>query len=88
MFVLAAPLDYRTNLTFAVSYRGPWLDGVGVAIFLFNICLFIMNCVLISIRFHLRPGSFMNAFTDQTESLFIPSFVSKTTSSQNPRYLD
>jgi voltage-gated anion channel len=88
MFVLATPSDCQTNLTFAVSYRGPWLDGVGVAIFLFNICLFIMNCVLISIRFHLRPGSFMNAFTDQTESLFIPSFVSKPPHCKKTRYLD
>lgn len=73
-FAMTMATGGLANVLHSLSYRGPWLDGVGVAIFLFNICLFIMNCVLISIRFHLRPGSFMNAFTDQTESLFIPSF--------------
>lgn len=52
-----------------------WITGIGVAFFLFNLCLFIMNCVLISIRFHLRPGSLRDSFTDQVESLFIPAFV-------------
>lgn len=27
-------------------------------------------------RFHLRPGSFKKSFTDQTETLLIPAFVS------------
>ncbi|KAG7102137.1 hypothetical protein HYQ44_017947 [Verticillium longisporum] len=58
----------------SLSYRSAWLDGVGIAFFIFNILLFITNCGLLLARFRLRPGSFMNSFTDQMESLFIPSF--------------
>ena len=58
----------------------PWqpagLIGVGTMFFIFNLCLFVLNCVLISMRFYLRPGSFVQSFTDQLESLFVPSFVS------------
>jgi hypothetical protein len=49
--------------------------GVGKFFFLLNIALFLTNCILISTRFCLRPGSFMHSFTDQVESLFIPAFV-------------
>lgn len=59
-----------------VPWRTDWIYGIGVFFFLLNICLFLMNCILISIRFGLRPGSFTNSFTDQVESLFIPAFVS------------
>ncbi|ROT43559.1 hypothetical protein SODALDRAFT_42114 [Sodiomyces alkalinus F11] len=62
------------NVIYVLSYRTDWLDGIGLAFFLFNIFLFILNCALITIRFCLQPGSFMDSFTDQTESLFIPSF--------------
>jgi hypothetical protein len=53
-----------------------WLDVLGIAFFLLNLFLFVMNCVLITMRFHLRPGTFLNSFTDQLESLFIPAVVS------------
>ncbi|KAM0286047.1 hypothetical protein ACHAQH_001055 [Verticillium albo-atrum] len=58
----------------SLSYRSAWLDGVGIAFFIFNMVLFVTNCGLLLTRFRLRPGSFMNSFTDQMESLFIPSF--------------
>lgn len=35
-----------------------------------------MNCVLITMRFIMVPGSFMHSFLDQVESLFIPAVVS------------
>ena len=41
-----------------------------------NLILFIMNCVFITMRFRMKPGSFTRSFTDQVESLFIPAFVS------------
>lgn len=59
-----------------VPYKAAWIEGIGVAFALLNIALFVMNCVLITIRFHLRPGSFIGSFTDQVESLFINAFVS------------
>ncbi|KAI1214421.1 voltage-dependent anion channel-domain-containing protein [Annulohypoxylon truncatum] len=56
-------------------YQADWLWYIGLVFFLFNICLFIMNCVLITMRFVMVPGSFMHSFLDQMESLFIPSVV-------------
>ncbi|KAF4126417.1 Pfam:C4dic mal tran, partial [Geosmithia morbida] len=59
----------------SVPSQPDWLVGVGLFFFLLNICLFLMNCALISMRFYLRPGSFTNSFTDQIESLFTPAFL-------------
>jgi tellurite resistance protein TehA-like permease len=58
-----------------VPYKVSWIDHIGLAFFFFNLCLFVMNIILISMRFYLRPGSFTNSFTDQMESLFISSCV-------------
>ena len=49
---------------------------MGVFFCLLNITLFVLNCILLCSRFILRPGTFISSFTDQFESLFIPSFVS------------
>ncbi|KAI0834286.1 voltage-dependent anion channel-domain-containing protein [Hypoxylon sp. FL0890] len=59
-------------------YRADWIWYIGLIFFLFNIFLFIMNCILITMRFVMVPGSFMHAFLDQTEALFIPSVVVST----------
>ncbi|KAI1402001.1 voltage-dependent anion channel-domain-containing protein [Hypoxylon fuscum] len=56
-------------------YRADWLWCIGLIFFLFNLCLFVMNCVLITMRFVMVPGSFVHSFLDQTESLFIPAVV-------------
>jgi len=60
----------------SVPFRSQWLTIVGLVFFFLNIVLFIINCIVISLRFHWRPGSFVHSFKDQFESLFIPSFVS------------
>ncbi|KAJ1338427.1 Voltage-dependent anion channel [Microdochium nivale] len=57
------------------GYQANWLYNVGLVFYLFNLSLFVMNCVFISMRFSMTPGSFVQSFTDQLESLFIPSFV-------------
>lgn len=71
-----------TLLTAAIpvwtGYKADWLYYLGLSFFLFNLILFIVNCVLISIRFALLPGSFIDSFKDQVESLFIPAVVSFT----------
>jgi tellurite resistance protein TehA-like permease len=63
------------NIIHSLKWTAPWLRGIGLFFFFLNIVLFIMNCVLICTRFHLRPGSFINSFTDQIESLFISASV-------------
>ncbi|KAI1471008.1 voltage-dependent anion channel-domain-containing protein [Daldinia caldariorum] len=64
-----------SNVLYSIwtPYRADWLWYIGLVFFFFNICLFIMNCVLITMRFVMVPGSFLHSFLDQTESLFIPA---------------
>ena len=59
-----------------MPFQARWLTGIGLFFFMLNLCLFLLNCVMISIRFRLHPGSFTHSFTDQVESLFIPALVS------------
>ncbi|KAK4101538.1 hypothetical protein N658DRAFT_425452 [Parathielavia hyrcaniae] len=63
------------NVLYSIPYRSEWLTGIGLAFFFLNLCLFVINCVLISMRFYWRPGSLMASFTDQFESLFISAIV-------------
>ncbi|KAK4202626.1 putative transporter [Triangularia verruculosa] len=63
------------NVLHSIPYESHWLTGIGLFFYFLNICLFILNCVLISLRFHWRPGSFVESFTDQMESLFISSII-------------
>lgn len=69
---------YMRRLTdlIQVVYRPEWVTGLGIFFCLLNIVFFLANCVFLSMRFYLRPGSLTKSFTDQVESLFIPAFVS------------
>ncbi|XXG96293.1 Protein phosphatase 2C 6 [Hypoxylon texense] len=68
-------------------YRAEWLWYIGLIFFLFNLCLFFMNCVLITMRFVMVPGSFMSSFLDQMESLFIPAVPSAVRVSCQSSYM-
>lgn len=61
----------------AVPYRSDWLRILGVIVFFFNICLFLMNCTFLTLRFRWNPGSLVNSFLSPSESLFIPACVRK-----------
>ncbi|TVY75873.1 Malic acid transport protein [Lachnellula suecica] len=63
------------NVLHAIPYRSDWLTIVGTVVFLFNLVLFLCNCILITLRFHWVPGSFKACFLSQSESLFIPASV-------------
>ncbi|KAK4142958.1 malic acid transport protein [Dichotomopilus funicola] len=63
------------NVLHSIPYESNWLTGIGLAFFFLNILLFVANCVLISLRFYWRPGSLVDSFNDQFESLFISSIV-------------
>ncbi|KAL2185170.1 C4-dicarboxylate transporter/malic acid transport protein [Thermothelomyces heterothallicus CBS 203.75] len=58
--------------------RSQWLTGIGLGFFFLNLCLFVMNCILISLRFYLRPGSLVDSFTDQFESLIATILITIT----------
>ncbi|KAL1878561.1 hypothetical protein VTK73DRAFT_7826 [Phialemonium thermophilum] len=62
------------NALHSVPFGSRWITGLGFFFYFLNMLLFIMNCVMITLRFHWRPGSFITSFTDQFESLFIPAF--------------
>ena len=58
-----------------VPFRFPGLDIIGTIFFLFNVLLFIINVILISLRFYLFPETFKASFLHPTESLFAPAAV-------------
>ncbi|KAK1772394.1 voltage-dependent anion channel-domain-containing protein [Phialemonium atrogriseum] len=62
------------NVLHSIPFRSRWLTILGLIFFLLNICLFLTNCVLITLRFCWQSGSFITSFTDQVESLFVPAF--------------
>ncbi|KAG6024598.1 hypothetical protein E4U41_001731 [Claviceps citrina] len=62
------------NVLHASYYRAGWITIVGLCFCLLNMAFFVMNCILLSCRFYMRPGTFTRSFTDQVESLFIPAF--------------
>ncbi|KAK3989775.1 malic acid transport protein [Cladorrhinum sp. PSN332] len=66
------------NVLHSIPYKSEWLTAIGLAFFFLNLCLFITNCVLISLRFYWKPGSFVESFTDQFESLFISAIIVST----------
>lgn len=77
------PLQPRCRTSLAdgkitVPYKSDWLVGIGLAFFFLNLCLFAINCVMITLRFILHPGSLIRSFYDQVESLFISAIVSQT----------
>ncbi|KAK5636561.1 hypothetical protein RRF57_012273 [Xylaria bambusicola] len=51
------------------TYELRWLEGIGITFFLLNLVLFILNCILITMRFIMVPGSLMHSFLDDVESL-------------------
>ncbi|KAK3724195.1 hypothetical protein LTR37_001320 [Vermiconidia calcicola] len=63
----------RSHLT--VPYRFPGLYSIGCIFFLFNICLFIFNITMISLRFRYYPSTFVASILHPTESLFVPAWL-------------
>ena len=58
-----------------VPFRFRGLDTIGTLFFLFNIVLFLINVVMISLRFRYHPETFKASFLHPTESLFFPASV-------------
>ncbi|KAI9797282.1 MAG: hypothetical protein M1833_005578 [Piccolia ochrophora] len=63
------------NVIHSVPFRFTGLYAIGCAIFIFNIVLFILVTVGISLRFYFYPFKFRESFMHPTESLFIPASV-------------
>ena len=58
-----------------VPFRFRGLETNGVFFFLLNIVLFIVNVMMISLRFYFHPETFKASILHPTERLFIPAAV-------------
>ncbi|KAL1837650.1 hypothetical protein VTJ49DRAFT_3549 [Mycothermus thermophilus] len=63
------------NMIHSLPGQPQWLVSIGLVFFFLNLVLFVANCVLITLRFIFRPGSLVQSFYDQVESLFISSII-------------
>lgn len=74
-FTMTMATGQMANVLYAVPYRFPGLYTIGVIVFLFNICLFVFNIVMITLRFRFYPSTFWDSIKHPSESLFVPAAV-------------
>ena len=67
--------DLEADRADIVPFRFPGLTTVGIVFFLLNILLFIINIIMISLRFYCYPETFRASILHPTERLFIPAAV-------------
>ncbi|KAF7882799.1 uncharacterized protein EAF02_006162 [Botrytis sinoallii] len=72
-FTLTMATGGIANVLYSIPYRSNWLRIVGEIVFFLNLIFFVMNCILISLRFKWNPGSFSKSFLSPSESLYIPA---------------
>ncbi|CAD6450366.1 f9475de9-8f0e-41d3-993f-d28293b1ffa5 [Sclerotinia trifoliorum] len=72
-FTLTMATGGIANVLHSIPYRSNWLQILGEVVFLLNLAFFIMICVLMSLRFKWKPGSFSKSFLSPSESLYIPA---------------
>ncbi|KAK0107123.1 hypothetical protein ONS95_003829 [Cadophora gregata] len=63
------------NAINSIPFKFKGLNTIGNMFLILTIVLFITCCILITIRFYSRPGSFKQSFLEPSESLFIPASV-------------
>ncbi|KAH8685415.1 voltage-dependent anion channel-domain-containing protein [Tricladium varicosporioides] len=61
------------NMLHSIPYGSNWLRIIGTVVFLFNITLFIINSICLTLRFQWNKGSLKASFTSPSESLFAPA---------------
>ena len=72
---LAPVYDWRISDIELVPFRFRGLYAIGVIFVLLNIVLFIINIVMISLRFYIHPETFKASILHPTERLFLPASV-------------
>ncbi|KAL3445994.1 voltage-dependent anion channel [Aspergillus insuetus] len=60
-----------STLLYALPYNGTWLYWISVVIFALNVLLFIIVCVISTLRYTLYPEIFKVMITHPTQSMFI-----------------
>ncbi|KAL8865059.1 MAG: hypothetical protein Q9174_007093, partial [Haloplaca sp. 1 TL-2023] len=63
------------NVLYTVPFRFPGLYAIGCIFFLFNIVLFLINVVMISLRFYTFHETFRASYMHPSERLFLPASV-------------
>ncbi|KAH9223560.1 voltage-dependent anion channel-domain-containing protein [Leptodontidium sp. 2 PMI_412] len=63
------------NAINSIPFKFYGLNTIGNIFLILTIILFVSCCILITIRFCTRPGSFKQSFLEPSESLFIPASV-------------
>ena len=63
------------NVLYTVPFRFHGLYAIGLVFFFLNIVLFLINVLMISLRFYNHPEMFYASFLHPTERLFIPAAV-------------
>lgn len=63
------------NAINSIPFKFKGLNTIGNIFLILTIVLFITCCILITIRFCSKPGSFRQSFLEPSESLFIPASV-------------
>ena len=58
-----------------VPFRFRGLEAIGVTFFLFNMFLFAINVLMISLRFYTFPETFRASYMHPSERLFLPASV-------------
>ena len=66
------PAEHQSS---TVPFRFRGLDTIGVIFFLFNMILFFINILLISLRFYTFPETFRASYMHPSERLFLPAAV-------------
>jgi tellurite resistance protein TehA-like permease len=65
--------DTLTLVAVPWDFQGRY--SIGCFFFILNIVLFVMNVVMICLRFKFHPSTFMSSILHPTESLFIPAWL-------------
>lgn len=74
-YYLPLVIGFTLIASAAVPYRFQGLHAIGLIFFFLNILLFVMNVVLISLRFYNHPEMFLASILHPTERLFVPAAV-------------
>ena len=60
---------------FSVPFRFRGLTTIGKILFLLDLVVYLINCIIISSRFLTDRGSFKRSFLNPQESLYIPASI-------------
>ena len=73
-FTLTMSTGGLALLLSVTPHRFPHLTTIGTVIYIFDICLFVLLCIGMVVRFAKYPGTLKHSLSHPSESLFFPTF--------------